>query len=237
VATSNSTDFDQPATEIIKDALILIGGIEDDETPTDSQLQYAMRHLNRMAKSWSVKGMKVWQWQEASLPMVVGQEEYELGAGGDLVINKPLEIANARRLYDGVETLIDIKSRNEYMNQPSKADSAGEPVYVYFQPRRLDALLYVWPSPIAGSAVNFSYKSYIEDFDSLDNTPCFPPEWLEALVYGLAMRLCPMYEVGGQDQAHIIAMAETFLALAEESDADQGSVFIQPETIYYGNPL
>lgn len=234
MTVSGSINYDQSATEIIKDALILIGGIEDDETPTSSQLDYALRHLNRMAKAWSVKGLKVWQWREATLPLVVGQESYTLGVGGNLVINRPLQIANARRVVDGIETNIEIKSRNEYMNQPSKESSAGKPVYVYFDSQLTNSVLYVWPSPDDTDSIKFSYKSYIDDFDSLANTPCFPSEWLEALVYGLAMRLCPMYEVTGQDRQDIIAMAALFLDQAETNDADQGSIFIQPETMYYG---
>lgn len=231
MTTSASIDFDQSATEIIKDALILIGGIEDDETPTNEQIQYALRMLNRMVKAWSVKGIKAWQWREATLPLVVSQQSYTLGAGGDLVINRPVEIANARRVVDGVETEIQIRSRNEYMNQPSK-DSPGKPVCIYFDPQLTQSKLYVWPAPDDTDSIKFSYKSYIEDYDSLSNTSCFPTEWLDAIVYNLAVRLCPMYEVTGQDLATIRDNAAQFLDDAETNDADQGSVFIQPERIY-----
>lgn len=231
MSTSGSIDFDQSATEIIKDALILIGGIADDATPTDSQLSYSMRALNRMAKAWSVKGLKVWQWREATLPLVVAKQSYTLGAGGNLVINRPLEIENARRVVDGVETEIRIASRNEYMDQPSK-DSPGKPVFVYFDSQMTQSKLYVWPAPDATDSIKFSYKSYIEDFDSLANTPCFPPEWLDALVYGLALRLMPMYEVSGEDKRWITTMAAQFLDDAETNDADQGSIFLQPEAMY-----
>jgi len=234
LTTSGSINYDQTATEIIKDALVLIGGIEDDETPTDSQLDYALRHLNRMVKAWSVKGMKVWMWREAALPLVVGQESYTLGVGGNLVINRPLEIANARRLVSGIETPIDIKSRNEYMNQPSKESSSGKPVYVYFDSQLTQSKLYVWPSPDATDSINFSYKSYIEDIDSLDETIGIQPEWLEAVVWGLAKRLMPMYEVTGQDKVTIENDAAQFLDDAEDSDIDQGSVFIQPDSMYHG---
>lgn len=231
MATSASIDFDQSATEIIRDALILIGGLEDDETPTSSQLDYAMRMLNRMFKAWSVKGLKAWQWREATLTLVVSQASYTLGAGGDLVINRPIEIANARRVVDSVETEIQIRSRNEYMNQPSK-DSEGEPVYVYFDPQMTQSKLWVWPAPAAADSIKFSYKSYLEDIDSLANTTSFPPEWLDAIVYNLALRLMPMYDVSGEDKSWITNMAIQFLAEAETNDADQGSVFLQPERIY-----
>jgi hypothetical protein len=232
MTTSASVNFDQSATEIIKDALILIGGLEDDETPTAEQLDYAMRTLNRMCKAWSKKGLKAWVWQEATLPLVVSQASYTLGpAAADLVINRPIEIANARRVVDSVETEIQIRSRNEYMTQPSK-DQDGTPVYVYFDPQLTRSVLYVWPSPDDTDSIKFSYKSYIEDFDSLANTPHFPSEWLEAIVYSLALRLCPMYEVVGQDKSDIMAMAVQSLADAEDSDSEQGSVFLMPEQVY-----
>jgi len=233
MTTSGSIDFNQSATEIIKDALILIGGIEDDEPPSPSQLQYAMRMLNRMCKAWSKKGLKAWVWKEATLNLVIAQPSYTLGsATSDLVINRPLEIANARRVVDGIETEITIRSRQEYMNQPEKANSSGEPVYVYYDPQLVRGVLYVWPAPIATDQINFSYKSYIEDFDSLADTPYFPTEWLEAIVYNLALRLMPMYEVTGEDKTWITNMAIQFLDDAETNDTDEGSVFLTPEQIY-----
>lgn len=231
MTTSASVDYDQSATEIIKDALILIGGIEDDETPSSGQTQYALRMLNRMVKAWSVKGLKAWQWHEATLPLVIAQQSYTLGAGGNLVINRPLEIANARRVVNSVETEIQIRSRNEYMNQPAK-DSLGEPVYVYFDPQLTQSKLYVWPAPAAADSIKFSYKSYLEDLDSLANTTSFPAEWLDAIVYNLALRLMPMYDVSGEDKTWITNMAIQFLEGAETNDADQGSVFLSPERIY-----
>jgi hypothetical protein len=231
MTTSGSVNYDESATQIIKDALILVGGLEDDETPTPAQEQYAMRMLNRMCKAWSKKGLKAWVWKEATLTLVVEQQSYTMGVGGNLVINRPIEIANARRVIDGVETQIEIRSRQEYMNQPSK-DSEGKPVYVYFDPQLTQAKLYVWPAPDDTDSIKFSYKSYIEDFDTLADTPYFPSEWLLAIVYNLALLLCPMYEVTGPDKADIVAMALQFLQDAEDGDTDQGSVFLTPERTY-----
>ena len=73
--------------EIIKDALILIGGIEDEGTPTSSQEDYAKRALNRMTKAWSVKGLKIWLEQEHTLPLIASTATYTLSA-----INRPTRI-------------------------------------------------------------------------------------------------------------------------------------------------
>ena len=231
MATSGSIDYDESASTIIKDALILIGGIEDDETPTAAQEAYALRALNRLTKAWSKKGLKVWAWQEAELPLVVDQQSYTLGAGGDLEINRPLIIENVRRVVDGIETPIEVHSRSTYMEQPSK-DSKGKPVYVYYDSQLEQGVLYVWPAPDDTDSIKFSYKSYIEDFDTSADTPYFPPEWLDALIYNLAMRLCPMYEVSGEDRAWVTTMAQQFLQEAEDGDTDQGSVYLVAEARY-----
>jgi len=231
MTTSASVDYDQSAIEIIKDALILIGGLEDDETPTASQAQYALRMLNRMVKAWSVKGLKAWQWRDDVLGLIQGQSQYDLGPTGDLDINRPLQISNVRRVVDDCEVEIPIKSRQEYMSMPDKA-TLGKPIFVYFDAQLESAKLFVWPTPDANDLLYLSYKSYLEDIDSLANTTSFPAEWLEAIVYNLALRLMPMYDVSGEDKTWITNMAIQYLAEAELSDTDQGSVFLQPERVY-----
>lgn len=228
---SNSTDFNQTAQEIINDALVLCGGLEDEETPTDAQTSYARRVLNRMVKSWSVKGLKAWCWNEGTLTLVASQQSYTLGAGGDLVIDRPLEIANARKVVDTVETPIRIVSRNEYMQQPSK-DDEGEPVMVFYDPQLDTGRLYVWPAPDDAHQIKFSYKQPADDFDANTNNPYFPSEWLEALVYGLAFRLCPKYETNAEDRNNLAMMAERALVDAEAGDMEQGSLYLSPAGFY-----
>ena len=184
--------------------------------------------LNRMTKAWSKKGLNVWAWKQGTLTLVVDQQSYTLGPGGDLAIDRPLAIENARRVVNSVETPIEIVARQVYMDQPSK-DSTGKPVFVYYDAKLTQGVLYVWPAPDAADSIKFDYRSYIEDFDTSANTPYFPTEWLDAVVYNLALRLMPQYEVSGEDKQWITAMAAEFLSDAEAGDTDQGSVFFVPD--------
>lgn len=228
MATSGSVDYDQSAASIIKDALILVGGLEDDETPTSDQEAHALRMLNRLTKAWSKQGLRVWGWKQGTLTLVADQQSYTLGPSGDLDIDRPIQIDNVRRVVSSVETPIELVGRSVYMNQPSK-DSTGKVVFVYYDAQLAQGKLYVWPAPDAADSLKFDYKSYLEDFDASSDTPFFPPEWLDALVYNLALRLMPMYEVSGEDRQWITGMAQQFFADAEAGDADQGSVFFVPD--------
>lgn len=226
---SGSNDFEQTEESIIKDALILCGGLEDDETPSDAQKSYARRALNRMVKAWSVKGLKAWCWNEVTLTLVVSQQSYSIGpSGADLVTERPIKIANVRKVVSGDETPVRIISRQEYMDQPGK-DDTGETVAVYYDPQLTNGVLYVWPAPSAANTLKFSLQQYIEDFDTNSNTPYFPVEWHEAIVYGLALRLCPKYEVIGERLQMIAAQADAYLYDAEAADMEQGSLYIAPE--------
>lgn len=232
MAVSNSTDFDQSAESIIKDALIVCGGLEDDESPTAAQSSHARRALNRMCKAWSVKGLKAWAKNEATLTLVASQESYTVGPSGDLNIDRPLSIENARKVISGDETPIRIVSRAEYMMQPNK-DDEGEPVMVFYDPQLTQGVLYVWPTPDDNTdSIKFTYKQAIDDFDTNENTPFFPSEWLEAIVYNLALRLCPLYEVGGEDRAMIAALADRYLQEAEAADMETGSLYLGVESYY-----
>lgn len=227
MATSESIDFNDDTNSIIKDALLLVHGVEDDESPSSEQYAHGKRVLNRMVKAWSAKGLKAWVEQDHTLRLTSGKNKYTLHA-----INRPLKISNVTKVVDDSETPIRLVDRSEYRNQPGK-DSTGKPVFVYYDPQLEHGILYVWPTPDSSTdQLKFTYRSYIEDFDETSDNPHFPAEWLEALVYNLAVRLAPQYELNPQEAMQLGAMAQAFLTDAENSDMEDGSLFLSPEDEY-----
>lgn len=82
MATSNSSDFNQTLNEIIIDALVLVGAIEQGETPSDDDWQSTKRQLNRMVKSWNAEGFHLWKTVEGVLHVVADQAQYDIGPAG-----------------------------------------------------------------------------------------------------------------------------------------------------------
>ncbi len=83
MALSGSIDFNQTANEIINDALIICGAIEEGEAPDAAGTSFALRQLNRMVKSWAVDGVHLWKQDEGVLFLEKGQSLYQIGTGGD----------------------------------------------------------------------------------------------------------------------------------------------------------
>lgn len=143
-------------------------------------------------------------------------------------IARPLRILNARRVADGSETELMPLSRQEYFALPQKA-STGAPTQYFYDPQLNFGKLYLWPtSDNAVDLVKFTYERPIEDFVSTADNPDFPVEWVEALIYGLAVRLYPEYGNDPQRYGMLKAEADEKLALVMAFDSEQESIFFQP---------
>ena len=148
-------------------------------------------------------------------------------------IPKPLRINNAliHHKSSGNDVELNIVSREEYWNLGVKT-SEGIVNQIYFDPRRDDSEVRVFPEPT-------SVTDYIilvchlpfEDFDSGANTPDFPQEWLECVVWGLATRL--MFKYGAtvpvDRRREIKAMANEMYQKALDFDTEDTSIFLQPD--------
>jgi hypothetical protein len=76
---SGSVNFNQTRNEIVADALVLLGAIEEGETPGAEANTYAVRQLERMVKHWQGQGIHLWSRREATLFVVPSTAAYELG--------------------------------------------------------------------------------------------------------------------------------------------------------------
>ena len=63
MATSGSTNFTLNRDELIKDALLDIGAVSQDDTPSASIVNSASRKLNMMLKAWQTFGLQLWKEQ------------------------------------------------------------------------------------------------------------------------------------------------------------------------------
>jgi hypothetical protein len=82
--------------------------------------------------------------------------------------------------------------------------SAGNPIQCYYNPQLDYGILSVFPVPATADATNnvvtIYYQRPFDDFDISTDTPDFPQEWFDAVMYGLATRLAPEYGVAMTDR-------------------------------------
>ena len=141
---------------------------------------------------------------------------------------RPLRIRNARlQQHDSSEIPLDLLSRQEYFDQPSK-DSSGRVTSLYYDPQLATSKVKVWPtSDNVNDFIRYTFERTIEDFDSATDNPDFPIEWGEAIIYGLASRLSE-YSCPAERRAEIRGQAEMSLSRAMSFDQEDTSVFFKP---------
>lgn len=145
-------------------------------------------------------------------------------------INRPQRIISAyRRNIGGNDTPIELVSRGDYANLSNKS-SAGKTIQAFYDPQLTTGTLNAWPTPdVATDVIRFWYSRPLEDFDAAADAPDFPIEWGEALIYGLADRLCGFFQSPPATRQWLKAEALEKFEQASAYDSEPVSVFFGPD--------
>jgi len=226
MAVSGSTDFALNANQIIAAAFKKLGVGTEGEALTAAQYEDGRLALNLLIKTWGAQP-HLWTQTEAWLPYVAGQSGYALNAAMRV-------LSVRRRLTSGtIDTPMTPLSRQEYFDLPNKTTQAV-PVNYYFDPQYNTSTLYVWPTASAATAaagdLRITYLRRMCDMDTTTDDLDMPQEWLEAVIYNLAVRLMPTYPVNDPNiAARVESMAGQLYAALKGWDNETTSLFLQPD--------
>jgi hypothetical protein len=185
MATSGSYDFDVTALQIATDAMLLNNALDPFNTIESKDREICFRFLNMIVKNIQ-KDEDLWVTTDVTHTLTPGTESYTVGTGLDIDTARPLKLKHCRRRdASGNEIAMDVVSRQEYMEQPTKS-TQSQALSVYYDPQIANGVLYVWPTGTAtDKTIILTFQRPIQDFDSNGNNPDLPDEWNIWLVYYL----------------------------------------------------
>lgn len=139
-------------------------------------------------------------------------------------IDRPLRIVEAFvRDVNNNDRPIDIIGQNEYVELSTK-NTDGSLIAIHYDPQLTTGQLYVWPqTSVVTDTLELVVYRPIEDMDDANNDFDLPVEWLEAVVWGLAWRLCPDNGIDIGRKQDIERNAKEFLSDAESFDFEHGA--------------
>uniref|UniRef100_A0A6M3K656 Tail protein n=2 Tax=viral metagenome TaxID=1070528 RepID=A0A6M3K656_9ZZZZ len=175
-----------------------------------------------MLRNWSAKSINLFYVDQDTLTCD-GSSGYTMGSGGDVDTVRPSSIRGA---YISGGGRVDIIDEGQYRRISLK--STGGPVsYIWYNPEYPLGVLYPWP--LGSDTIILDSLKPLTDPATITTDVAFPPEYDEAIVFNLAIRLAPEYGVSiGQETAAIAISALD--ALQNENFASQ-IVSIRPEII------
>ena len=239
MATSGSYNYKASGAAIVAEAFRKIGALGDTETLDTTRQAIGLIGLNLMVKTFTAFGLEIWTLQEELIYMSLFGTEPMLLVGPGQAIDldyRPVKLLECQRGDDSTATdpktvPMIITPNRTWQEEPNKK-MTGVPNSAYYKPNAYTGELHIWPVPdtywAANGYVQCLFQRQVQDFDSSSDDPDFPPEWHEALVYQLAVRLAPNYGLAPNDRAQLEKTADKILGLVLSNDQEEGSIYLRP---------
>jgi hypothetical protein len=181
--------------DLISSALRLIGVLASGEPASASDASDSLMILNQMVDSWQAERLMIYTIAITTFSLVVGQQTYTLGAGGDFNTARPARIENY--------TIINLSNPAMPLELPliSLTDSEWAAIPVKNIPSSLPRNVYndgsfplsnlsYYPIPNINVNANIYAWQPLSQFVDLSSTQySFPPAYLRAIRYNLAVDL------------------------------------------------
>ena len=246
-----SSTYSINSSQIISLALGRLGLLEIGDTPDTNTYNNALMSLNLLIKQMSVDGLKLWKITELIIPTTSGQTSYVLGGSTSTLMydslnptvaitDKPLKIIQGFyrniQVTPNIDTPVLIVSKQEYNMLGSKF-STGTANTLFYDPRENNGILYVYLTPDLNSQTNIQLhvvaQMPLNDITlgtgTSTDTPDFPIEWQNTLVWGLADELAMQYGVPVNSRQEIAARALEYREKLSDWDVEASSTFFMPD--------
>ena len=197
--------------DLIRATLRLIGAISSSETPNADESSDALEALNLMLGSWGASRFLSASTGKVTKTMT-GASSYTIGVGGDINTTRPTAIYNAYWSTGGLDYPLTFLDYSDYQDIGIKT-IGSIPEYIVLKPDNPLSTIFLFPVPANGTLTLDNVRPATE-LTLADDLP-YPPEWIRALKFNLAIELSP--EFGFTVSPELVALAQESKAIVMRS--------------------
>jgi hypothetical protein len=183
--------------ELISSSLRLIGALASGETPPGAEGADSLVILNQMLDSWNSERLSVFTIARQEFSLTTSQQEYTMGSGGDFDVVRPARIERASIIQTAnpsqpLELPLEILDTQGWQRVNVKNITSSLPRIVYINYTFPLITLSYWPIPdTARDTALYTWTALTAFTLAADNL--FPPGYLKAIRYNLAVDLAPEF--------------------------------------------
>lgn len=233
MATSGVTTNQLTRDQIITSALRKLNVIADGQTPSTDNITNGSFALNAIIGEYRGLGMQLWARNEYTFSLTANVFSYTIGVGQTLNTPYPVRLMQAYRVDSSSTSRIELDIQANYNYNLYPSTSGGAPIIINYQPKVNSGVIKLWPVPDASAAststITIVYTRPIEYTSASTDTMDFPEEWLNAIVYGLAVRLAPEWGIPLPDRNLLRQEEAVYLQRALENGQEDASITFQPK--------
>jgi hypothetical protein len=197
------------AGDQINRAFRLLGILAEGETPSAAMSQDALMALNQMIESWNIERLSVFCTQDQVFTWPSGEYIRTLGPSGDFVGLRPVLFDDATYYRDpGTNVSFGIKfiNQQQYDGIAVKTVTSTYPQVIFVNMGYPDVTMSIYPRPTRDLEWHFVSVQELDQPADLSTELHFPPGYLRAFTYNLAMEIAPEFGVEPSPQVQRIAM-------------------------------
>ena len=197
------------AGDQINRALRLIGVLAEGEISSPSVMQDSLMALNQMIDSWNTERLSVFCTQDQVFTWPAGQITRTLGPSGNFIGLRPVLLDEATYFRDpGTNVSFGIKfiNQQQYNGIAVKTVTSTYPQVIFVNMTYPDVTMSIYPRPTRDLEWHFVSVQELSNPATLITELFFPPGYLRAFTYNLAMEIAPEFGVEPSPQVQRIAM-------------------------------
>lgn len=192
------------ALDLIMAALTEIGVQAMGEQLANEDAAWALSKLQRLIDRYNARDAMVYNVEFFRFTLPVATQPVLIGPGGNGPVppfqtnQRPVRLYSASLILTGtspeVEIPIYVRDDQWWSLQAVKTLPSTLPTDVYFSPGWPNGSLYFWPVPTQVNDVRLEMRTVLTEIASYNQSFSMPPGYWDAIVYPLAVSLCPSFE-------------------------------------------
>jgi hypothetical protein len=197
------------AGDQINRALRLIGMLAEGELPSPETANDCLTAMNQMIDSWNTERLSVFSTQDQVFTWPAGFINRTLGPTGNFVGNRPILLDDATYYRDASTNVsygIKMINQQQYDGIAVKTVTSTYPQVLFINMTYPDVDMYIYPKPTRDLEWHFISVEELTQPATLNTVLAFPPGYLRAFTYSLAMEIAPEFGVEPSPQVQRIAM-------------------------------
>jgi hypothetical protein len=185
-----------------------LGILAEGETPSASMSNDALMALNQLIESWNTERLSVFCTQDQVFNWPAGVLSRTLGPTGDFIGLRPVLFDDATyfKAPSGVSYGIKFINQQQYNGIAVKNVTSTYPQVIFVNMTFPNVEMYIYPKPTQVLEWHFVSVQELTEPATLDTQLNFPPGYLRAFTYNLAMEFAPEFGVEPSPQVQRIAM-------------------------------
>lgn len=198
------------AADQIRAALRLIGVLAEGESPSPETANDALTAMNQMIDSWSTERLSVFTTQDQTFTWPAGTISRSLGPTGDFVGTRPIKLDDSTYYRDpgtGVSYGIKIINQQQYDGIAVKTVRSTYPQVIWVNTDYPNITMFLYPVPTKDLEWHFISVHELHQPATLNTELLFPPGYLRAFKYNLAVEIANEFGVEAPPSTQRIAIA------------------------------